>query len=131
MGLVILPFLLINIVFLFWGGIHILKALSNKQITISHLLAGIAISILIYGILFLDYKLSDTAYALGTWFMFPFFMVSVPFFIGLCAITLKGKIPQFVSSACMFSVILSGIFIIVFQKYTFNIIDFLGIEKHY
>lgn len=131
MGLIIYPFLLINIIFVFWAIFYTIKSMSKKQFTISHLLTGIAVTIITYGILYLDYRLSDKAYPLGTYFMFPFFMVSIPFFIGLCARFVSGRIAQFLSMMCLFSSIFSGLFIAIFQKYTFYIIDFLQIPKYY
>lgn len=131
MGLIIFPFLLMNIVFIIWAILIIGKSVYNKEITISHFITGIAITTIIYGTLFIDYKLSDKAYALDTYFMFPFFMVSVPFFTGLCSGFLPGRKAHLLSKACLISTIMSGVFIAAFQTYTFNIIDFLGIAKYY
>ena len=99
-----------------------------REVGLKEVLLGLCLSSLIYCGLFIDYKTSDSAYALGTFFYFPFAMIYVPF---LSAIVLRfcGAKFALLLRVLFWSVILSGIFIILFQKYTFGIIDYLAIPK--
>ncbi|KGO87067.1 hypothetical protein Q765_07595 [Flavobacterium rivuli WB 3.3-2 = DSM 21788] len=131
MGIIIYPFLIMNAILVLISIIMIIKSTLKENIEVKHCIYGFFVSFLIYSVLYIDYKFSTSAYPLGTYFMFPFFMIFIPFIIGLSTRFSKHIIGKWISKVFLYSVIFSGLFIIFFQNYTFYIIDFLGIPKHF
>ena len=86
MGILIGLFLLAcAIVFIVAVIFVIISLKDNKPV---YFLMGLLLSVIIYAILFLDYKFSSSAYGLGGYFMFPFYMVLLPFIVFLSGSTL-------------------------------------------
>ena len=85
----------------------------------------------IYSVIYYDYSNDYAAYALGAYFLFPFAMVILPFFLGVVLKISNKPLPVLISNSMFVCVISAGIFITVFNHYTFGIVDFLGIQKNY
>ncbi|RYJ43176.1 hypothetical protein NU09_1514 [Flavobacterium beibuense] len=96
-----------------------------------YFLMGLLLSAIIYAALFLDYKFSSRAYGLGSYFMFPFYMILLPFIIGLVTKFSPVKYVKLISIVCFISVMFSGFFILFFNKYTLDIVDWLELPKYY
>ncbi|MFT5754677.1 MAG: hypothetical protein ACI924_001915 [Flavobacterium sp.] len=75
--------------------------------------------------------MSNEAYGLGTYFIFPFFMILLPFLISIILKILNKPKTNKISIILLVSIILSGIFIIAFEKYTFGLIEYLEITKYH
>jgi hypothetical protein len=131
MGIIIIPFLFITLIAFIVSIIFLYKPLVKKEIKSKNFLLGISITIVIYTLIFLNYKSSLSAYALGTFFMFPFFMILIPFILGMILKIINQPITQILSNSLLISVIVSGVFMVVFNKYTFGIIEYLELIKHY
>jgi len=128
MDLVLMPFLLLCIIAIIKSARLIYKCIKDKSISINHCIVALSTTLIIYGLIFVNYYYSETAYAFGAYFMFPFFMVIVPFLISRF---IKNDPPKSLSNIFLLSVIFSGIFIIVFFRYTFDLVKFLKIPIHY
>lgn len=96
-----------------------------------YFLMGLVLSAIIYEGLFLDYKFSSSAYGLGSYFMFPFYMILLPFIVGLATKFSPGKYVKLISKMCFISVMFSGFFILFFNKFTLDIVDWLELPKYY
>ncbi|MFD2891375.1 hypothetical protein ACFS5J_05035 [Flavobacterium chuncheonense] len=131
MGIIIVPFLFITLIAFIVAIIFLYKPLVKKEIKPKNFLLGTSITIAIYAMIFLNYKSSENAYALGTFFMFPFFMILIPFVLGMILKIINQPITQAISNSILISVIVSGVFMVVLYKYTFGIIEYLGLIKHY
>jgi len=131
MGLVIIPFLFMAFIAFFFAFVMIIKSIVIKDISPKDCLFGIGVSMIIYSILFLDYYLSKSAYALGTYFMFPLFMILLPFTFGIATRYINQMKIRTLSKISLLSVIFSGVFILICNKYTFGIIDYLKITKSF
>lgn len=131
MGIILVPFLLIAVSMFVYSAILIVKAFLNKRVLLKDIFPSLIISTVIYLLLFIDYKSSDSAYAFGSYFAFPFYMIFIPFIIGVFTTLIKHKYGLLLSKSCFISVILSGIFIIICNKYTLSLVDYLGILKTY
>lgn len=129
MGILIgLFFLACAIVFIVAVIFVIISLKDTKPV---YFLMGLLLSVIIYAILFLDYKFSNRAYGLGGYFMFPFYMVLLPFIAGLVTKFSPGKYLKLISKVCFISIMFSGFFILFFNKYTLDIVDWLQLPKYY
>lgn len=92
---------------------------------------GILIASSIYGLIVLSYLKENESWALSPVFRFPIFMIYLPFLIAF----IIRKIPEInlnqVSDPLLISIVISGIFMIIFNSYFFNIIEILGKTKHF
>ena len=131
MGIIIYPYLFITIVIGIIALLMIIRSFYKRQIKNSEFAIGFGISCVLYGIIIADYLLSDSAYALGAYFLFPFLMVWLPFIIAFSLRFSKRDRLRHVSRSILLSIIFSGIFIFSCQKVTFYIVDYLNIPKTY
>jgi hypothetical protein len=138
MGLIIFPFLLAVAGTCIIAIAFIIRAAIKKEIRFGEVCLGLLATLLIYGLVYADYELSTSAYALGAYFMFPFYMVLLPFFTGgltfiIGATIQSGKkdILRRAANTLFMCAIFSGLFLILFKEYTFGIIDYLGLQKTY
>lgn len=131
MGIIILPFILIALIAFIISVVILFKSLLKKELNPKNFLIGTITSISIYFLIFMDYKTSESSYALGTYFMFPFFLILIPFTGGIILKIINKPKTIEISNSLFTSVILSGLFMVLFSKYTFGIIEYLGISKHY
>lgn len=129
MGLIIYPYLFLSILISFIGFLMILRSFYKKQIQNKEFIKGFIISIILYGLIFVDYWLSPSAYGLGTYFLIPFIMIWLPFIIALSLRFSKKDKLRDISRSILISVIFSCFFIFSFQKITFDLIGFLNIPK--
>jgi hypothetical protein len=131
MGIIILPFLLVALISFILAAVNLWYAYKKKQLHHKNILFGSILMFGLYAILYVDYRNDFRAWVLGTYFMFPFVMILVPFAIGLILKVVNRPTATLVSNSLFACVVLSTIFMIVFNQFTFGIIDYLGIQKHY
>lgn len=131
MGLIIFPVLLFAIVTVIIAILFIISAIRQKIIHLKEFIAGVLITASIYAILFANYKYSNSVYALGTYFVFPFFMILLPATLGSLARLIKKDTFISFSNSLFISVCISGLFITVFNKYTFGLANYLEIPVYY
>ncbi|WP_129750662.1 hypothetical protein [Flavobacterium beibuense] len=129
MGILIGLFLLACAMVFIAAVIFIITSLKDTKPV--YFLMGLLLSAIIYAALFLDYKFSSRAYGLGSYFMFPFYMILLPFIIGLVTKFSPVKYVKLISIVCFISVMFSGFFILFFNKYTLDIVDWLELPKYY
>lgn len=125
MGIILLPFIGGSFIIFLFCLYKFYKVF--KVFKLSHLFLGILLSLSIYGILLYSYYIDDNPYNLSPYFLFPFVMIYLPFTIPFINLILKKNI----SSIINISIIISGIFNILFNNLTFGIIEFLGKKGHY
>jgi hypothetical protein len=128
MGIVLLPFLFLAIRAAVLSGIAVYKAIRSKAITIKHNVLALTITLAIYAALFASYFFSDSAYAFSPYFLFPFFMVLVPYILsaGLRNNPDYTNTYKVLTLIVLFSTVLLGIF----YKYTFGIIQYLKLPVY-
>lgn len=131
MGIIILPFLLVAIIAFITSLVMIISSLTKKDLILKDLYIGLIITLCLYLGIFSLYALSNEAYALGPVFIFPFFMILVPFFLSLALRIVNTSKSYRISYSLLISIISSGILIVVFYKYTFDILETLGIQKYH
>lgn len=130
MGIIIFPWLLGAIIICIIALIAMINALIKKEAGAKAVLLGLLLSILIYAGIFIDYKTSESAYGLGTAFYFPFAMIYAPFFIAV-VLTVGGPKTALARKVLYCSIIISGLLITIFYKYTLGLVDYLEIPKTY
>jgi len=112
--------------------INIYTYLKSRQIFVKYLILGSLLSVLIYFSIFLYYySFAGVAYALGTGFIFPFYMIIIPVVIGLILKAYSNKLINSIAVIFFVSAILSGILMFVFSKYTFGLPEYFGIPVYY
>jgi hypothetical protein len=133
MGIIILPFILIAIIIAIISIVFTIIAAAKKQVEIQTLFFGLLIAGAILGTIVFIYSQQSNAYALGPFFIFPFFMIYVPFFVGILfkIINATQKKEIGADKVLFSSVIFSTILFFLFYSYTFDIIETLGIQKIY
>lgn len=109
----------------------IIRSFYKGQAKNTEFAIGFGISFILYGIIIIDYLFSDSAYALGAYFLFPFVMVWLPFIVAFSLRFSKRDRLRHISRSILLSIVFSGIFIFSCQKVTFYIVDYLNITKSY
>ena len=131
MGIIIIPFLLLSFVSFLITLFVVFKMIKNREIDSENYFLGFLITIILYFIIYFNYKICDSAIALGTYFVFPFFMIGIPFVFGLFLKTTKNMKLKKLMQSLLISVISSSLFIVIFNNYTFGLIETLGLRKIY
>ena len=112
--------------------ICLIKSLLRKQVSLSDFFLGALFSIAVYSLIFVDYYyFTDVAYALGTGFVFSFYMVVIP---AVLALVLRDKSQIHVllrSNVYFFAAVLSGIVLPLLNRYTFSLPEYLGIPVYH
>jgi hypothetical protein len=129
MGIIILPFLVLAFLAFLKSISLIYKSAKVKDIEAENYFFGTLITLIIYFLIYLNYKSNDSAIALGAYFMFPFFMIITPYIIGMSLKNSNEVLKKKLMQILLISVISSSIFIVIFYKYTFGIIELLGLHK--
>jgi hypothetical protein len=131
MGIILFPYILIAIFVLIIALILAVKSFLKKELIFEDIFLGLITTLCIYILIYINYKISEEAYGLGTYFIFPFFMIFLPFITSFILKLSKKTKTNKISNILLVSVILSGIFIIVFEKYTFGLIEYLELTKYH
>ena len=129
MGLILLPFLFLAIRAAILSGTAVYKFIKNKAIAVKHYLFALIITLAIYTALFASYFFSDSAYAFSPYFLFPFFMVLMPYILSA---GLRNN-PDYtgIYKTLIVIVLFSTLFLIVFYKYTFGIVQYLELRVYH
>lgn len=130
MGIIIFPFLLSALIIFVICIIKVIKGLINKEIDVKQVAFGLLLSLLIYAGIFIDYLLSESAYAFGPLFYFPFAMVYIPLFVAV-GLKAAGRKMLVARRVLYCSIVLSGLFIMIFYNYTLGLAEYLDIPKTY
>ena len=132
MGLVMLFYYLINFVLL---SISILILVLNyKKNLISGFtpLVAVILCAIIYYFLYNFFTTNKTTYVFEPWFKFPTYLILYPALLGiLLNFFKKFTYINFCSSVLLFTAIIGTLLIILFYKYTLNILETLKLPKHY
>lgn len=131
MGIIILPCLLIALFLAASSLSKLVKHFRNKEIGIKEFLLAFLLSAALFGIVCLSYIIEGSAWALSPAFRVPIFMVFVPFVIHVLLENSKKTRWIRVSIILLISIVLTTILGVVFNHVLFNLIDFLGVGKHY
>jgi len=132
MGLVVFPFLFAAAICFLWALIIVILKFIKKTIELKEFVFGLVLAVLIYGLLYFDYISSDKVYRLGAYFVFPFFIVMLPFFISIFLnVFHSSKILRLLCNVLLVSAVVGGVIILLFQNYTLNIVEHLNLNKNY
>jgi hypothetical protein len=131
MGIILVPYILIAIFVLIIALILAIKSFLKKELIFEDIFLGLITTLCIYTLIYINYKISEESYGLGTYFIFPFFMIFLPLITSFTLKLSKKTKTNKISNILLVSVILSGIFIIVFEKYTFGLIEYLELTKYH
>ncbi|PWG04036.1 hypothetical protein [Polaribacter aquimarinus] len=131
MGIVILPFLLGALIIGIIALVKVIKLLKLKLIKVKDLGIGLIISILLFGLISLVYIIEGKAWGLSPAFRIPIFMVFIPFGIHIVWEKSKNRKAEYFSKIFLISIVFSVILGIIFNEILFDLIDYLGIKKHY
>lgn len=131
MGLIILPFLIV-ILFVFIKAInririfHIARKLTNEDFKFGFITA-IIFFLLIILTLFAQKKVSPFA----PYFIFPFFMIFIPYFFAISTFDSRNIKLQIASKRVLTSILFSGIIIIILFTSEIDLFKILNLEKVY
>ncbi len=131
MGIIILPFLLGALIVGIIALVKSIKLVRLKSVGWKELTLGLITSLILFGLMSLIYIIEGKAWGLSPAFRIPIFMVFVPFGIHLATEKNQNKNIKYISKVFLLSIIFTLISGIVFNDIFFNLIDYLGIKKHY
>jgi hypothetical protein len=131
MGLIILPFLLGALIIGIVASAKTFKLWLEKSIGFRELVFGLIITVIIFGLISLAYIIEGKAWGLSPAFRIPIFMVFIPFAIHFATEKSKHKKAEYFSKLFLISIVYTVILGMIFNSIIFNLIDYLGIEKHY
>jgi hypothetical protein len=129
MGIIILPFLLLSLIFILFAIIRAYNFYIRKEIRVKEIIFGILISCSIFLLICISYLIEGKAYALSPAFRIPIFMIILPF--GFYLIAREYTKIKYLANLILMSIAFSGISIILLYDMLFGILDILGIEKYY
>lgn len=131
MGIIILPLLLISLIVGIIAFVKSIKAIILKSIGLKELLLGLLTSSLIFGLICFVYLIEGKAWGLSPAFRIPIFMIFIPFGIHLTTEKNEKERIRYLSKIFLTSIVFTLILGIIFNNILFNLIDYLGIKKHY
>jgi len=131
MGIIILPFLLGALVLGIISMVKAIKQVKMKQAGLKELLLGLITSSAIFGLICLSYIIEGRAWGLSPAFRIPIFMVFIPFIVQVSTEKSRNSKIAYISKIILISIIMTTILGVVFNDLFFDLIDYLGIEKHY
>ena len=131
MGIIVLPFLLGALVIVGLSIKCLIDLQKTKEISRKELFLGITLSLLLFGLIVLSYLIEGKAWALSPAFRIPIFMVFIPFGIYLVTRASQNQRTKYFSTILLISIIITGTLGVIFNNLFFELIDSLGIEKHY
>ena len=131
MGIIILPFLLGAFVLGIISIVKTIKQLRTKQAGLKELLFGLITSSAIFGLICLSYIIEGRAWGLSPAFRIPIFMIFIPFVVQISTEKSKNSKMGYISKIMLISIAMTTILGTVFNGLFFDLIDYLGIEKHY
>lgn len=131
MGIIILPFLFVALFLAAASASKLITHFKKKNVGIKEILLGLTVSAVLFGLICLSYILEGSAWALSPAFRIPIFMVFVPFLMHI--VLENSKKPKLirVSIILLISIVLTTILGVVFNDVMFDLVDFLGVGKHY
>jgi hypothetical protein len=131
MGLILIPYLLINAVI---GIIYLIKGikmLMSNAISKEIIISGIASSLVLIGMIVLYLYFQKRVYAFKPIFMFPFYTIIIPFLLLFINKMIDNESLRNISTIAVFCIATSFIIISIALFARFDIIKFLGVEKYY
>ena len=131
MGIIILPFLLGALVLGIISIVRTIKQIRKRQVGLKELALGLIASCAIFGLICLSYIIEGQAWGLGPAFRIPIFMVFIPFVVHVASEKSKNYNLAYISKIFLISVAMTTILGVIFNDLFFDLIDYLGIEKHY
>lgn len=131
MGIIILPIYVGALIIYIFCVKQIIKWLDNGVLSIPVILFGLLISLLILVGIGLSYYFKERVHGLSPMFRLPFCLFYIPGIFGFVLMQSQNMQIENIAKSIVVSVIFSGILILIFNKYTFGILDFLKIKKYY
>ncbi len=131
MGLVILPIYVGALIIYIFCVKQIIKWYEQDALQGSIILFGLLISLSILIGIGLSYYNKERVYGLSPMFRIPFWLIYIPGIIGFILIQIQNIRIENIGKTILMSILFSGVLMLVFNKYTFGILDFLKIEKYY
>lgn len=131
MGLIILPFLLGALVLGIIAIVKTIKQSRKRLVGLKELILGLIVSSAIFGLICVSYIIEGRAWGLSPAFRIPIFMVFIPFVVHVSTEKSKNSNLVYISKIILISVGMTTIFGVIFNDLFFDLIDYLGIEKHY
>jgi len=131
MGIIILPIYIGALIIYFFCGKQIMKWHANEALSISTILFGLLISLIILVGVGLSYYFKERVYAFSPVFRFPFVLFYIPGILALILLKSQNLQIENIAKSIVVSIIFSGVLMLIFHKYTFGILEFLEIEKYY
>lgn len=131
MGIIILPFLCVALGIALFALIKTIRLLWRKEIGLKEIAIGLAISVVLFGLICISYLMEGRASGLSPAFRIPMFMVFVPFIVYSSTKTNQDKTLRHLATLLLVSIGLTGVLGIIFNDVLFDLIDILGIERYY
>ena len=131
MGIIILPFLLWALSLSVLAIIRTVQLLMDKAINFKDVFFGLVISVSIFGLICLSYLFEGYAWGLDPAFRIPIFMVFVPYGFYSLTKTISNQKVKYFATLVLISVGFTEIFGVIFNDLFFDLIDILGVGKHY
>jgi hypothetical protein len=131
MGIIIYLFLILSIIISIIDLIFNIFLILKKGFNFKELVLGFILAIVIYLILYIYFVTVESVYVFSGYFMFPLFMILLPFVFSVLFSILNLKFKFSVSIILNYSIMFSSIFILKFQNYSIGIVNFLSLNKYY
>ncbi|CCG53475.1 Hypothetical protein KQS_07615 [Flavobacterium indicum GPTSA100-9 = DSM 17447] len=132
MGLIIFLYLIFVAIISLISFISLVFQIINTGIRLKDVSCGLILGTVLYFLILLTYISLDKVYVLSPYFVFPFFMIIMPYVFGLFLVLIKLKFKNITHPIILnYCVCFSSGFILFFPKYTFHIIDLFNLSKCY
>ena len=132
MGLIIYLYLIFVAIISLASFVMLVFQIINTGVKLKDASYGFILGTVLYCLILLTFISLDNVYVLSPYFVFPFFMIVIPFIIGLFLGFIKFKFTNIIQPVILnYCVFFSSGFILFFPKYTFQIIALFNLSKGY
>ncbi|PQA56750.1 hypothetical protein [Siphonobacter curvatus] len=131
MALVIFPFLVLISFVVIYSIIESLKIIKTNKISEKNLAVALFISLGLYIVIIISYWGESRTWIFNPYFKIPTLVILVPFIIKSILNKSKNISLVALTDTLTVSIALNGIIGILFPSISFEILDFMSIEKYY
>lgn len=130
MGIFIIPTILFALACCVQAIFNIMRGHKLKHIQTLDYLGGGIISIILFTIICVIYKMEKMAWGLSPVFRIPIFMIYLPFIISLFIADGRNTFYTHLKYMLLISCCISGIMTVLFLQQLFNLLDHIGVTKY-
>ena len=131
MGMIIIPVFLLAFVLGILATIKLIVHLRNKQINTTQVLLGLALLVLLWGIILMIFVIESEIYAFSPAFRIPLVMVFLMSLIYMIFSVMNTPSLKYVANIILVNIAFAGIFGLLLLSAMNNLLEVLGVNLYH